>query len=97
VSQVEIVSEQELPRGWTFHAQVLAQDGTLRRHRLTLSWADYNHWSSGGSDAPADVAGAAMSFLASRADPHALPESIDASTIRRQHAGADEAIRAMLK
>ena len=95
--QVEIISEHEQPRGWTFQVKILTRDGSIRQHQLALSWADYNHWSSEGIDPPSAVAEAVMTFLVSRAELASQSGAIDAATIRRQYAGADEAIRAMLE
>ena len=71
----EIIEESDAASGWTFEFQVVAEDGTLTRHSLLLSWADYNLWSGSGSDQPAAVAVAVIGFLLSR-DPgrHASPD-----------------------
>lgn len=92
VAQVEIVGEREGPAGWTFVAQVLDDDGRLRRHDVTLSWADYNLWSASGADEPAAVAAAVVEFLLSRCDPDELRGSFDASIARRLHGDADDVL-----
>jgi hypothetical protein len=92
MGQIEVLEETENGGGWSFDAQVLDDDGTLRRHELRLSWADYNLWSPTGSQPPADVAAAVLRFLISRRPPAEIPESFDASHCRRWFADADEAI-----
>ena len=99
--QVEIISEQPIGRGLAFDLQILADDGSLRRHRLLLSWADYNNWSHDGGDPPAAVAQAVALFWL-RHEPD-LPDSLDASIVRRRFASTpakgrtvDDDIRALI-
>jgi hypothetical protein len=96
VAQVEILSESEMQGGWTFTAQVLADDGSLTSHRLTLSWADYNLWSADGGDQPVKVAEAVLAFLLSRMAALDVPAKFDASLARRRFADADECIPRMI-
>ena len=92
MAQVEIVSERDSRSGWTFTAQVLDDGGSLRRHEVSLSWADYNLWSGSGADEPAEVAAAAVRFILSLTPPDQLPARFDASTARRMDQQADEMI-----
>jgi len=92
VAQIEIVSERQGSSGWIFTAQVLDDEGELRRHRVSLSWADYNVWSASGADEPAEVAAGALRFLVSRAPAAALRGSFDAALIRRLFPEADAEI-----
>jgi hypothetical protein len=96
VAQVEILSEREGRNGWEFEAQALDHDGTLRRHRLTLSWADYNLWSADGGDEPVRVAEAVLLFMARRSSAASLPEKFDASLARRKFPGADQEIPGLI-
>jgi len=96
LSQVEILSEQERPGHWRYQVQVLDDAGVLRQHTLTLSWADYNLWSSDGSEAPSRVADAALNFLLSREAAPALPAKFDCSLARRRHAEADRVIPTLI-
>jgi hypothetical protein len=97
VAQVEITSELDHAGGWVFDTQTLDADGVLHRHRLTLSWADYNHWSGSGADAPARVAEAVMEFVLSRRPPEEVPPSFNAASVRRWFADADALIPAMIR
>jgi hypothetical protein len=101
VAQVEVVSEAALdesgPGGWTFELQSLDDGGVLRRHRLRLSWADYNHWSRTGSDPPARIAEAVLAFVLSRQAAADVPASFDASSVRRWHPDADDAVPSMIR
>jgi hypothetical protein len=96
VSQIEIISEHEHPGYWRFEVQVLDDAGTLRRHTLTLSWADYNLWSQDGSDEPSRVADAVMNFLLAREGPATLPIKLDASFARRRFSDADRVIPTLI-
>ena len=89
MAQVEIVSEREGRAGWVFTAQVLDEGGTLRRHEVNLSWADYNLWSGSGADEPARVAEAVLRFLLTKLEASAVPARLDAATARRRYPDAD--------
>ena len=101
MAQVEIISEQPTGRGLAFDVQVLRDDGGLARHRLVLAWADYNVWSGDGADEPAKVAEAVVLFWLRHESN--LPDSIDASVVRRRFASTaaqgrnvDDEIRALI-
>ncbi|MCP3903518.1 MAG: hypothetical protein GY715_07760 [Planctomycetes bacterium] len=95
--QVEIVSEREEVAGWSFVVQVLDEDGTLRRHDVRMSWADYNLWSPSGGDEPVAVVAAVVRFMVSRLETaDDLPSSFDASIARRRYEGADEVIPTLI-
>jgi hypothetical protein len=96
MAQVEIVSEDEGAAGWTFGAQVLDEAGGLRRHDVSLSWADYNHWSGSGQDEPARVATAVIHFLLARLPAGELRPAFDASIARRLFPEADRIIPTLI-
>ena len=95
--QIEIISEQEHGKGWQFVVQVLDDRGTLHKHTLTMSWADYNLWSPDGADEPAMVAEAVMMFLLKHSPAAELGEKFDASIARRKSNHADAQIPAMIR
>jgi len=97
VANVEILSEQQSQRGWMFDAQVLESDGTLRRHQVSLSWADYNLWSPDGSDVPSRVVEAMLDFVLDRLDGDNLPAKFDASLARRRFPDADATIPKLIE
>ncbi|MBX3374660.1 MAG: hypothetical protein KF817_12585 [Phycisphaeraceae bacterium] len=97
MAQIEIIEERSEQGRWVYTAQVLADDGTLRRHEVTLSWADYNLWSTSGTDEPASVVTAALVVLLAHADPARLRPRLDCATIRRLVAGADDLIPAAIR
>jgi hypothetical protein len=97
VAQVEIISEQEVPGAWRFAVQILDDRGSLRKHTISMSWADYNLWSPDGTDEPGKVLEAAVLFLVSRTPAHDLADKFDASIARRRFADADEVIPRMVR
>ena len=94
--QIEILDETEDRRCWRFHLQILDDEGALREHDLTVSWADYDHWVPGGDSSPAAVAAAVIDFLLQRTDPSDLRPALDASLARREHPDADAVIPTLI-
>ena len=94
--QIEIISEQDHGKGWQFVVQVLDDSGTLRQHALTMSWADYNLWSSDGADEPAKVAEAVIAFLVTKSPAGELQRKFDASIVRRRYPDADAKIPGLI-
>ena len=97
MAQVEIISELQENKGWMFEVQVLNDAGALSRHRLTLSWADYNLWSPDGADEPERVAEAVVLYLRSRMSAEELGARFDASIARRKFPSADMEIPQMIR
>jgi hypothetical protein len=95
-SPIEILTETEGDRGWQFQAQVVHEDGSLRRIRIDLSWADYDWWCPDGSVPPAAVIEGVLQWLIEHPSERPLPERLDASLVRRMHRDADRDIRRML-
>ena len=96
MAQIEILSEQEQPGCWRFDVQILDGAGSLRRHAISLAWADYNLWSQDGADEPSRVVDAAINFLLARTDAKDLPVKFDASLARRRFADADQVIPTLI-
>jgi hypothetical protein len=92
VAEIEIASEKESGGGWAFEARVIDAAGASHRFQVTLSWADYDHWSPGGGVEPARVAEAVIRFLLDRMPAGELRSKLDASLARRLFADADETI-----
>jgi hypothetical protein len=96
VAQIEILSEVESPGCWRFDVQVLDNLGMLRRHAVTLAWADYNLWSQDGADEPSRVLDAVLNLLLTHVSASDLPAKFDASLARRRIAGADQVIPTLI-
>jgi hypothetical protein len=88
-SGVLVRTETETARGWTFAAQV-PRGHDSAEITLTLSWADYEHWSH-GAFSPSSVARAVLeALLEAGKDP---AERLDASTARRMVRDFDQRVR----
>lgn len=90
VASVSVHEEQETPYGWEFAVDVTAADHA-RRHRVHLSWQDYERWSH-GTAAPAEVVRLMMQWVSSRPGCASLRDRLDASTLCRTFPGLDEAM-----
>ncbi len=96
MAAIEILSETDVDGGWQFEIQARDSTGGLHRHRLDLSWADYNLWSATGSDEPSAVATAVIRFLHESGATDGLRHRFDAALARRLRPDADTAIPALI-
>lgn len=96
-ANIDISNEREGPTGWSFDVHVIPADGPAQRCTLKLSFADYNHWSMSGTDAPASVARAVVAFMLENLRDEALPVTFDAALARRRFAQADEVIPTLIR
>jgi hypothetical protein len=98
VAEVEVQSEQETDRGWSFEVVVRSGAYGGSRHTVTLSWADYNRWTPSGAEAPERVVRAVVRFVAERwqegalAPDGCLPRRFDSATVRRWFPDLDRAM-----
>ena len=94
----QIITERENASGWSYLVQTASGNSPEpRRFTMQLSWADYNHWSSAGSDPPQRVAEAVLRFVLSHLDPTELPDQFDASLARRRFPDADQLIPTLIR
>ncbi len=94
----QIITERENANGWSYQVQTAADNSPPpRRFTMQLSWADYNHWSTTGSDPPQRVAEAVLVFVFSHLAPTELPDQFDASLIRRRFPDADAEIPRLIE
>lgn len=94
----QIITERENATGWSYLVQTASGNSPKpRRFTMQLSWADYNHWSSTGSDPPQRVAEAVLVFVLSHVAPTELPEQFDASLARRRFPDADAEIPKLIE
>lgn len=93
VAEVHIENEQEVESGWRFAVRVesdaagQASDGFT----LTMSWADYDHWSS-GTEPPSEIARQVIEFVLALRPAGDLPTRFDAATVRRWLPQIDQAL-----
>ncbi len=79
---VEVLTETEVARGWTYRVAVTRAEGTPTEHAVNLSWADHEHWCAGAA-APSRVVAAVVRFLLEHEAERPLPPRFDAATARR--------------
>jgi hypothetical protein len=94
MSVIDVQSEQEGPRGWTYTVGITRPDGRETSHQVTLAWVDHEHW-SGGIIPPSKVVEAVIRFLLEREgkDPTPqIPAKFDASTVRRWFPEVDQGL-----
>ncbi len=96
VAKIIVETEEETDVGWHFVISI-GNDGDPEVSRtviLTMSWADYDLWSAGGRK-PSDVATDVIAFAVAQSKRGILDlrDRFDASIVRRQFQGADEALR----
>lgn len=92
--RLAITTEHETPGGWWYSIEAAegAEDRTIR---LTLSWADHDHW-SGGAQRPSHVAEACLRVIVEHLGVAALPDRLDCARGRRLIHDFDERVRARL-
>ncbi|MCA9283581.1 MAG: hypothetical protein KDA22_00085 [Phycisphaerales bacterium] len=95
-TRLEILRESEGTDGLAFVARIGMAPGPPRAIELRLNWADYNFWSPDGTAAPSDIARAVLLALLECVEPETVPDSFDASSLRRRHPGIDDRIRALI-
>jgi hypothetical protein len=94
--QFELLEERESGPGWSWTAQVLHPGGSLSRHEIRLSWADYELWCEGRRE-PAAVAEAAYGYLLEHDAALAARDRVDLSWTRRVGEDADEVIPGLIR
>jgi hypothetical protein len=88
---VEVLTEREMPGGWSFHVQWIREDGALRATRLALAWQEYDLFCPDGAVPPETVA-KAVAEVALELWEGDLPERLDAAALRRRDHGADRRV-----
>jgi hypothetical protein len=82
VAVIDIQTEQDIPRGWTYHVVVRHEGGPQTEHEVRLAWVDHDHW-SGGRCPPSKVIEALFAVLIEHEGERPIPLRFDASTARR--------------
>jgi len=93
VADVQIQAEEEVESGWVFTVRIAGRgtDSPVEL-TLTLSWADYDHWSR-GMEPPSTLAREVIEFVLSRREASDLPARFDAATVRRWIPEIDAVLR----
>jgi len=81
MAEIEIGTETEESNGWRYPVRVFTEGKTFD-YDVTLSFADYDHWSHGRVP-PSRVVEAAFGFLLDKEPASAILSKFDCSVIRR--------------
>lgn len=93
MSEIEIGPETEETNHWRYEVRVFDQ-GRTHDYTVTLSFADYDHWSHGRVP-PSRVVEAAFEFLLEREPVTSILNSFDCSVIRRYFPEVDDKLPSM--
>ncbi len=94
---ITILAEQDIPRGWRYHIEILDHAGNRSEHWVRLAWVDHNHWAADRALSPSTVVrGVIACVLAQRTGEDPLPERFDAATCRRWVPGIDQDLNVYL-
>lgn len=91
---IEIGTETEQTNHWSYEVSV-RDNGDTYAYDVTLSFADYDHWSH-GRVAPEKVVHAAFRFLLSRESASDILQRFDCSVIRRFFPEVDRELPGMM-
>lgn len=83
MAEVRIQSETEIPQGWRYVVEVMADGEAPSVHRVRLAWVDHNFWAGERAVAPSRVAQAVVEFLLEARPDDELPDRFDAAMARR--------------
>ena len=97
MTEYQVISETEGPDCWTYEVDLTAPDGSVKRHQVRVSWADYDLWVRDGSIEPARVADAILRFADGHQAFTPFPRRLDSSHPRRVDPGADDAINRLIR
>jgi hypothetical protein len=91
---IDVKTEEDSPRGWTFQVEV-GEGATTHVYHVTLSWSDYDLWSR-GQVAPERVIRAAFEFLLAREPAQSILSRFDCAVIRRYFPEVDRELPGIL-
>ena len=93
-AEIEVGQETEHDTHWVYEVRVFA-DGKARRHRVTLSFQDYDHWSHGRVP-PSRVVAACLRYLLNHEPADQVQDAFDCSVIRRKFPEVDRELPATI-
>jgi hypothetical protein len=88
---VQVISEQECQRGWTYAVRIEGPDHQSSEHAIRLDWAEHELW-CGGRCPPSRVIEVLLAYLLERGPDTEIPPRFDAATVRRWWPEVDQAL-----
>ncbi len=95
MAEIDVKSELEKGRGWSYLVEVRHDDGSLTSHTVTLAWVDHDLW-TGGSVAPSRTIEAVLKYVMSQMPEQGFPATFDAAGARRWVPKIDRELRTAL-
>ena len=95
VSKVDVHSEREVSRGWSYRVSVDHDDGSHSEHEVRLAWVDHEHW-CGGRLAPSRVVEVMFERILEATGLPPLPASFDLAKVRYWMPAIDQELRLSL-
>ena len=95
VAVIDVKTELEEGRGWSYLVEVRHDDGTVTSHTVKLAWVDHDHW-TGGSVAPSRTVEAVLKYVMTHVPEQGFPATFDAARARRWVPRIDRELRTAL-
>lgn len=95
MAEIDVKSELEKGRGWSYLVEVRHDDGSVTPHTVTLAWVDHDLW-TGGSVAPSRTVEAVLKYVMSQLPEQGFPATFDAARARRWVPQIDRELRTAL-
>jgi len=95
VAEIDVKTELEESRGWSYLVEVRRADGTVSSHMVTLAWVDHDLW-TGGSVAPSRTIEAVLKYVMTHVPEQGWPPKFDAARARRWIPQIDRELRTAL-
>lgn len=89
---MEVRTEAEAPRGWSYTVAVYRDSGTSV-HTVTMAWCDHDYW-CGGRLAPSRVVRAVVEYALTQT--RELPLKFDAARVRHWSRTADDELKCLV-
>jgi len=95
LAEIDVKTELEESRGWSYLVEVRREDGSVSSHKVTLAWVDHDLW-TGGSVAPSRTIEAVLKFVMTHLPEQGWPPKFDAARARRWVPQIDRELRTAL-
>jgi hypothetical protein len=91
MADVQVISEQECQRGWTYAVRINGKHHPATEHAVRLDWAEHELW-CGGRCPPSRVVEVLLAYLLEQDPAGEIPLRFDAATVRRWWPEVDQAL-----
>lgn len=95
MAEIDVKTESEEGRGWSYRVEVRHDDGSVTSHTVKLAWVDHDHW-TGGRVAPSRTVEAVLKYVMTHVPGQGIPAMFDAARARRWLPQIDRELRQAL-